>query len=540
MNNFLDFINEDIEAKKTLLSSMPTNNKTNAKKYNEKIDSTIDTYNEYKENVKKYLKAKSESFEDKEKEISVDEEALEKKVKALKHVVVILNPLNTYVEKLEIDDILYDLKNYSSISFDSLNDIINRFIDIFDDAGIKLDKGDFNTTFYVHSYMTTFFKLRSQKSKDYSELSDVFEKIYWFNPEIIEHIELNFRRLIKKNDKVFKAYISKLAKSLMEDYNIEDYEEAKKKYKDAYNELQSSKEESVKDIIELAKKGSIDIKNYFEDSKYRTSTYEILIINHEEKDENRIYKSLEKLKQNALEYRNYTKYKAVFDSFKAEYPANIKEFDNSKLKELESSINEKEEELEKINKKIFAKNNKDESKLLEFVSKKIEESLKKLKIESIKLAKEIYDLYQVLDKEKIKEMITPNISSTTLIDDVLKIYASFNLYRKSTIEKALKIDNYNDVLAEDKKFKDFAANPNNIVINGIYLYEDSDVPKIITNKYRFENINVQEDELSDNIDALLEKINFALRVNKINHSNLDVEKIWFIKEVNSIINNTKK
>ena len=100
-----------------------------------------------------------------------------------------------------------------------------------------------------------------------------------------------------------------------------------------------------------------------------------------------------------------------------------------------------------------------------------------------------------------------------------------------------KLDKYNDVLAEDKKFKDFAANPNNIVINGIYLYEDSDVPKIITNKYRFENINVQEDELSDNIDALLEKINFALRVNKINHSNLDVEKIWFIKEVNSIINN---
>ena len=94
MNNFLEFINEDIEAKKTLLSSMPTNNKTNAKKYNEKIDSTIDTYNEYKENVKKYLKAKSESFEDKEKETSVDEEALEKKVKALKHVVVILNPLN--------------------------------------------------------------------------------------------------------------------------------------------------------------------------------------------------------------------------------------------------------------------------------------------------------------------------------------------------------------------------------------------------------------------------------------------------------------
>lgn len=540
MNNFLEFINEDIEAKKTLLSSMPTNNKTNVKKYNEKIDSTIETYSEYKENVTKYLKAKAESFEDKEKEISKDIEALEKKVKDLKHVVVMLNPLNTYIEKLEIDDLMYDIKNYSSISFDKLNEIFNKLIDIFASAGIQLDNTHFNTTFYVHQYMTAFFKLRNQKSKDYIELSDIFEKIYWFNPEIIEHIELNFRILLKKNSKTFKLYIQKLSKSLLEEYNIEDYEEAKKKYKEVYNELQKSKEEDVKDIIELAKKGSIDIKNYFEDSKYRQSVYEILIINHEDKDENRIYKSLEKLKQNAIEYKNYTNYKAVFNRFKEEYPSTNKEYDNNKLKELETSINEKEEELEKINKKIFTKSNKDDNKLKEFVSKKIEESLKKLKIESIKTAKELYDLYQVYDKEKIKEMITPNISSTILIDDVLKIYASFNYYRKNTIEKSLKIDNYNDLLIEDKKFKEFAANPNNIVINGIYLYEDSDVPKIITNKYRFENINVQEDELSDNIAALLEKINFALRVNKINHSNLDIEKIWFIKEVNSILNNTKK
>ena len=40
--------------------------------------------------------------------------------------------------------------------------------------------------------------------------------------------------------------------------------------------------------------------------------------------------------------------------------------------------------------------------------------------------------------------------------------------------------------------------------------------------------------------VLNNSLNGELRVNKINHSNLDVEKIWFIKEVNSIINNTKK
>ena len=51
MNSFLDFIDNDIEAKKTLLSSMPINNKTNIKKYNEKIASIYENYEYYKESV---------------------------------------------------------------------------------------------------------------------------------------------------------------------------------------------------------------------------------------------------------------------------------------------------------------------------------------------------------------------------------------------------------------------------------------------------------------------------------------------------------
>ena len=49
MNNFLEFIDNDIEAKKTLLSSMPINNKTNIKKYNEKIASIYENYVYYKD-----------------------------------------------------------------------------------------------------------------------------------------------------------------------------------------------------------------------------------------------------------------------------------------------------------------------------------------------------------------------------------------------------------------------------------------------------------------------------------------------------------
>ena len=91
------------------------------------------------------------------------------------------------------------------------------------------------------------------------------------------------------------------------------------------------------------------------------------------------------------------------------------------------------------------------------------------------------------------------------------------------------------MISEDNKFMEFAKNPNNVVINGIYLYEESDVPKVITNKYRFENINLLEEELTDNLDILLEKINFTLRVNKIEKSKLSVEKIWFMTQVKSLI-----
>jgi len=38
MANFLSFIEEDIDAKKTLLSSMPTGTKTAVRKVNEKVE----------------------------------------------------------------------------------------------------------------------------------------------------------------------------------------------------------------------------------------------------------------------------------------------------------------------------------------------------------------------------------------------------------------------------------------------------------------------------------------------------------------------
>ena len=200
MNNFLDFIVKDIDTKTQVLSAMPIKTKTNKKKYNEKISEYQKKYTDYKSNLRNYLLAKSRSFEIKDKE-NVDFNALNERVTALEHVKFLLNPANTYLEKMGFDVLLYQLSNYNTFNFNSLNEIINGFLDKFALAGIPLTKEDFNYTCYVEEYMASFLEIREKKIEGHERLANVFEQIYWVNPDIIEHIELNFRKLIRKNEK---------------------------------------------------------------------------------------------------------------------------------------------------------------------------------------------------------------------------------------------------------------------------------------------------------------------------------------------------
>ena len=48
--------------------------------------------------------------------------------------------------------------------------------------------------------MQVFLDVRNKK-KTLEDLNRTFEEIYWANPDIISHIELNFRKLINKYGK---------------------------------------------------------------------------------------------------------------------------------------------------------------------------------------------------------------------------------------------------------------------------------------------------------------------------------------------------
>lgn len=533
-DNFLEYIKEDIESKKTLLSSMPLNNKTNIKKYNQKIASFFADYEYYKEGVLKYINAKSESFE--KKKSSNGSEKLRKQFEEYKHMKFMLNPMNSFKEKMGLDNLLYDIHNYSNFAFEEINEIIKKLIEVFTTAGIELKASDFKYTYYVNEYMTEFFTCNGE----YSKLSETFEKIYWYNPNIIEHIELNFRKLIKKYKSTFEQYVKKQQDTLLKNNNFKNYDEFIKALKNEYKELTESEEESLYDIVDMAKKSQIEIDNYFPDSKFRTAAFDGLTINKVDFEDAKTMESLldtlKRLKTNALEYQNYLKFLPLFNRFKEKYEKQESvESNNASLKTIESQISTKESKLEKINSQIF-EDPKPLANILSFITKKKPESLKNLKIESLKIAKELYDLYYQQEKLQFEnKIISLKNDSLLLISDVVRLYYSFNFFKREVIAEVFELTDYKEIIKLCEEFDDFASNPTNIIINGINTFEESDVASVICNKYKLENINLETADLDeDNIPALINKIDFVIRINKIENSDLSIEKIWFIVENSQI------
>ena len=113
-NSFLEFITQDIESKKEILSSMPTKTKTNIKKYNEFILDIEKKYNEYRSSTRNYLLAKAKAFQINEEP---KEDKLSEKIENLEYIKFLLNPTNTYVEKMGLDTLLYQISNYYTLNF---------------------------------------------------------------------------------------------------------------------------------------------------------------------------------------------------------------------------------------------------------------------------------------------------------------------------------------------------------------------------------------------------------------------------------------
>lgn len=537
MNNFLEFILKDIDTKTSVLENLPTKTKTNQKKYNDKIQEYTKKYTEYEANLKKYLLAKSHSFELKEEEQG-NLDALKNRVSSLEHVKFLLNPANTYYEKMGFDELMYQISNYETFNFNSLNEIINAFLDKFMEAGISLTGEDFSYTCYVEEYMTAFLEVRNQKLEGHERLASVFEKIYWVNPDIIAHIELNFRKLIRENAKRFNAYIEALQEKAKQEAGVQNYLDCLNKLKDATIDEQNALKENVDDIIDACESGEMDINSFMQDSKARTSAYEFLVPETVDKNDvgamQKVCTVLQRLYENVIEYKEYMRFESLLQNFKTTYkdtkkPTELKKGEISSLHAVLNKITENEQALEKLNRKIKGNRNS----IFDF---KHERDLKELKSQSVIKAQELSELYKQYDEEYFKDKVMDIISPTMTVADVLHLYYSFDYFKKNALQKIFNLNNYEDVKSYSKEFAEFANNPMNVIMEGVPIFSETNIPKIIANKYRLNGIKIDEMDLSiDNIENLSSRILLILRIHKVETSKTSVEKIWFRIEVKKLI-----
>lgn len=538
MDNFLEFILKDIDTKKTIDSTAPTKTKTNRKKLYNKLEEYESKYNDYLANIKNYLFAKEKALKVKETEKDLTD--ILQRIKVLEEVKFLHNPSNTYFEKMGFDILLYQLNHYYVFNFNSLNKIINGFLDKFEQAGIALQSEDFDYTFYVHEYMTSFLEVYYKKSANYNKVSEVFEELYYMNPEIISHIELNFRKLIKKNRFNFINYIAKMQKKVLVENNVKNFNACVEELKSLYNQLSLSNGESVSDIIDLAKKREIDISQYFEDNKIRKTAFDTVIANNinynDPKQLDEICLALSKLKINMSEYQSYLDFLPLFNNFKEEYSKLLTETSDKKytgLKDIEDTIERKENELARINRKIFGGK-------ISFFDFKANDS-RTLKIESVCKAKELHELYKIYDQEYFKSKVMLILDKTLTIADLLNLYYSFDYFKKLAIEKVYKSNSYDEIVEYSDKFDSFANNLSNVVMQGVLVFEDTNIVRNIANKYRLHGIKIEEADLdSNNLSNLMNKVSLILRVNLINNSSTSLEKIWFMTKVQEIKDKDEK
>ncbi len=520
MRNFLDFISNDVEVKKTLLSSLPKKTKTNIKKYNTTVEEFIEKYTSYKDSVYQYINAKNNSL--KIKTESKDLSSYDEKIADLEYLRVLFNPLNTSYEKMGFDELIYRMSNYYVFNFDSIESIINEFIDKFELVDIYLKPSDFNYTYYVNKYMTVFLDVRS-KRKTVDDLNRTFEEVYWANPDIISHIEINFRKLINKNIKKFDNYVSKLQKENSHKFGIKNYRECMEKLTDVYFERAKYQEEDISDIIEKALNKEFDISQYLESSKFRKSAYQSFIADTVDINDNnsmeKICRSLTKLSNNLNEYNGYLKIEPIIADFKKNCEKNATTNQSTESKNTLNIIKKQEAELDKLNKKIFKGN---DSNIL--------------KMESISRAKKLYDLYKKYDREYFKDISLKVFNQNMSISDVIDLFYSFDGFKKITIQKVYNLNNYDEVIEQANIFDNFASNPTNIIVKGLPAFEENNVPRIIANKYKLNNIGISEEDITlDNIPTLNNKISLITRIYKIGLSETTVEKIWFMVNAKKII-----
>ncbi|MBQ6284856.1 MAG: hypothetical protein IJK67_00900 [Bacilli bacterium] len=491
----IEKVNEEIEKIKSNIDILPTNNKKNIEKYTEYVTKCFEECQaKLKECENEIIRRKdniSSMYEStllKLDEINLDYDTLK-----LSDVRCSSN------EKMNLNYLLYKLNNSSAEGLSTINEVIQEIFDSFKTVGIILTEKDFNHTESVNLYISTLLN-----SKE--EIQNIFNEIYFKEPNIIKQISLNVWYLYYKNKSKIDAYYK-------EKYAKFDFHNYIALYRAKLDDIENIKHTNKKYIYDLFINSVLDIDEYADENKMN-----ILVNSLVANIENvRNYGNLVNYKKSLIEYKGYSKYQFIITDFKElfSHKEEYKDLFNNKLKE----ISKEEKNLFSINKKINKKG----------LFKLNREKLANAKLDREKIIANLLNLYKELDELAIKDVIKNYFTNETNYYDVLKLTTyNFN-YFISLLEKQeveINIKSIDDNIHELQKY---IYDRNVDVIDNIGLLEEKDVLEMITQKYKLNGIIVDEEKISgDQVDKVIESIDKLLIYYDIINLGINLKDIKFV------------
>jgi len=488
---------EKINLAKELISSKPVTNLKNIDKKIELLDEMKAEYSSYFNDIK----LKLESFLNNYNLMTINPNIglLKDDLNDIESKISFLCNYNTSFEKMKLDRICYNIRNYQNSNLEYINKNIIDAIDIFREVGIDLTERDFNYSIFFHQYVVELLN-----NKDISVLNDLFEQLYWQSPSIIDHIEMNIKFLYLKNIKKFDFYVKKRQIEINKSFDMlcSLYVQTKTNYDNLID---------IDDYLNLE-----DFKN----KKLKLADYsddKIAKLVNELSEGNFTEQSFRNLLADVKEYKNYNKFNFILDDIKEIFKEKEKYKNAYKLKLKE--INKNEKKLFKLNLKYNKTNN---------VS--VKEDLK-ISINSILDILKVQ--YVELDDCKFNELIFKTVFDKSSIKQVLELSSYYYVFISKCIKKHdLEVDV--DQFIND--LKDYVYDSNNSIINNVNMVDNYDFPVLICEKNRLMHILITPDLLDENnIDSLIEKLNIIVKSYDLKKTSISLDEIKCCVNVNDVL-----
>lgn len=545
---FNDYITSDIQDKKVVLDLLPKNTQNRQIKYNETVDEIKKEYLMYQSSMSKFILYKFEKLMPKETFINTSNE--ESRIEFLDKIITLGNPITSFFEKLELDTVLYDLVHYYNFSITDINKNIKKIISKFKEAGIDITEEDFKMNTYEYIYMSYIFK-EMKNGNEEKQVGNHYEKIYWKCSKVFEYLILNIRFLIDKNKKKFIKYADIKYRSMLKESHLNSYNEVFFEIRRNYKQMNEMKKISEYEFINGIIDGKIDANYYSKDNEERLRDISGFMIRKVGPDSpleyNKMLDKIRSLRYNLEEYSNYLEDAELLNFFFKKYKdfavPKVQENDKKKGKTKDKKKKEKFE-LPKIDYNILwkLKGNKFYD-TLEDLEMHLTTADKDLYFKQNNELDKVYKQMNESDAEYFNHNVITNIKENTTIAELFNIICSYRYFTRRTIKDVFDITSIEKEQEANQKIdhiKKMLYNPERKIIDSIPVFVNANIPQILMNSYRFENIDLFESSFElGTLMSLMQKIDKILLYYEVQNFTTTIDEIKFIRRVTTLKNSNK-